>query len=150
MDKITFGNYDFEMILGRDHAKLYYCCELEMAICTAKSEYIPISDFKEFFLAVSASLGQHPIRFFLFDKRKLRTFHQPSMEWYFAVWKPDVKNRGIDHHFKILPDLDWFVKAVEAGKHEIYQKYGKEVLSGIELSYVNTETQAIDIVLKSK
>jgi tetrahydromethanopterin S-methyltransferase subunit G len=70
------------------------------------------------------------------------------MEWYFAVWKPTVKNKGLINHYKILPKLDWFEKAVEAGKYEIFQKFSKEILNGITITYVNSIEEAIDDSIK--
>ena len=84
------------------------------------------------------------ISHFIFDKRSLRTFHQPSMEWYFAIWKPSLKHKGLVNHYKILPELEWFSKAVEAGKHEIFEKYGKDILSGISVTYINTIEEVIE------
>ena len=147
MNTQAYSGYTFQLVSQFEHAQLLYCKELKMAICAAQSEYIPIAEFKKIFNAVTALLSEYPTRYFLFDKRQLRTFHQPCMEWYFAVWKQEVKTLGLDHHFKILPELDWFSKAVEAGKQEIFQKYGKDVLSGIQVDYVNTEEEAIVNIL---
>lgn len=142
----TYGDFIFKEIFDCNHANLTYCEELKMAICTAKSDYIPISNFKEIFMSISKHIDEFPISHFVFDKQNLRTFHQPSMEWYFAIWKPEMKKKGLSNHFKILPKLEWFGKAVEAGKHEIYQKYGAEILDGILVTYVDSIESAIENV----
>ncbi len=146
MENLTSHDFTFKEISQWDHATLSYCDELKMAICTAKTDYIPISDFKEIFISVSNHIHHYPIKYFLFDKRSLRTFHQPSMEWYFAIWKTEMKAKGLDTHFKILPKLDWFEKAVEAGKHEILQKYGKDLLNGINVTYVDSVEASVEII----
>lgn len=135
------------MICKGQFSSLYFNEDLKMAICFADEEYIPIDSFKEMFLHVSTLIETKDIQHFLFDKQKLRTFHQPSMEWYFAVWKPLMKNKGLVNHYKILPKLDWFEKAVEAGKYEIFQKFSKEILNGITVTYVNSIEEAIDKIL---
>lgn len=147
MNTQLYSGYPFKHVAQFEHAQLTHCAELKMAICSAQSDYIPISEFKNIFNAVTALLHNYPTQYLLFDKRQLRTFHQPSMEWYFAVWKQEAKSLGLNYHFKILPELEWFEKAVEAGKHEIFQKYGKDVLNGIEVVYVNSVEEAISTVV---
>ena len=150
METTTYSGYSFVKFFQNDFADVCFNNELRMAVCSARQEYIPISSFKEIFNEVSSRLNTHEVRYFLFDKRNLRTFHQPSMEWYFAVWKPVVKNKGLHGHYKILPQLDWFVKSVEAGKHEIFQKYGSDILRDISVKYVDSVEQAIEDVQRLK
>lgn len=146
---MTYNNLEFELIYDCEYSKLYYNNELMMAICLAEQEYIPISNFKSMFLKISDLIEKFPIKHLIFDKRKLRTFHQPSMEWYFAIWKQIVKEKELVSHYKILPELDWFEKAVEAGKHEIIKKYSKEILNGINIFYVKSIEEVIEMVSKS-
>jgi len=143
-------NYEFRIVYNDKYATLSYNQELALAICTADSEYIPINDFKKVFLAISELAETLKVNRFIFDKRKLRTFHQPSMEWYFAIWKPSLKSKGLVNHYKILPDLEWFAKAVEAGKQEIFQKYGKDILNGININYISSIEELIDQLDKDK
>jgi hypothetical protein len=144
MTKKLNHKYDFRVVYSDKYATLTYNEELALAICTADSEYIPINDFKTIFLAISELTETLKVNYFIFDKSKLRTFHQPSMEWYFAIWKPSLKPKGLVNHYKILPDLEWFAKAVEAGKQEIYQKYGKDILNGININYISSTKELID------
>ncbi len=147
MTTLRFNNYDFALENKGPFSSLYFNKELKMAICFADEEYIPIDNFKEMFLHISILIETYEIKHLVFDKQKLRTFHQPSMEWYFAVWKPAIKTKGLVNHYKILPKLDWFVKAVEAGKYEIFQKFSKEILNGITITYVNSVEQAIECII---
>lgn len=144
MTTLTFNNYVFTLENKGPFSSLYFNDELKMAICSADEEYIPIDSFKEMFLHISDMIEKVEIKHLVFDKQKLRTFHQPSMEWYFAVWKPEIKNKGLINHYKILPKLDWFEKAVEAGKYEIFQKFSREILNGITITYVNSVEEAIE------
>ncbi len=141
---------EFIEVFKNRYATLTYNEELEMAICKADSEYIPITEFKEIFLFVSAFTETLKISHFVFDKSNLRTFHQPSMEWYFAIWKPSLKHKGLINHYKILPKLEWFTKAVEAGKHEIFEKYGKDILNGISVTYINSIDEVIEKIQKDE
>lgn len=143
MTNMNFGDNEFKLEYKGPFSSLYFNEQLKMAICVAEEEYIPIDNFKEMFLYISEMIGKVEIKHLLFDKQKLRTFHQPSMEWYFAVWKPNMKSKGLVNHYKILPKLDWFEKAVEAGKHEIFQKFSKEIVNGITITYVNSIEEAI-------
>lgn len=93
MTTLTFNNYVFTLENKGPFSSLYFNDELKMAICSADEEYIPIDSFKEMFLHISDMIEKVEIKHLVFDKQKLRTFHQPSMEWYFAVWKPEIKTK---------------------------------------------------------
>lgn len=140
----SFKNFDFTLQYKNPYASLHFNEQLKMVICCAEEEYIPIDNFKEMFLHISTLIERFEITHLVFDKQKLRTFHQPSMEWYFAIWKPSIKTKGLVSHYKILPQLDWFEKAVDAGKFEIFQKFSKEILNGISIKYVNSIEAAIE------
>lgn len=144
MTTLNFKGYEFTLENKGSFSSLYFNEQLKMAICFADEEYIPIDSFKEMFLHLSVMIEKTEIKHLVFDKQKLRTFHQPSMEWYFAVWKPSMKHKGLTSHYKILPKLIWFEKAVEAGKYEIFQKFSKEILNGITIMYVNSINEAIE------
>ena len=146
MASLNKKGYEFVLIHNCQYSNVYFNKELQLALCVAEKEYIPIDNFKDIFLSISQLVNEFPIKHLVFDKSKLRTFHQPSMEWYFAIWKPTVKENGLSSHFKILPELDWFTKSVEAGRHEILKKYSNNILDGITIEYVNSLESAIEKV----
>jgi hypothetical protein len=150
MESIYFKGFDFFLANRNLYASLYFNEALKLAICKANEEYIPIDYFKEMFLSVGSLIDKTPIHHFIFDKSMLRTFHQPSMEWYFAIWKPEMKIKGLTNHYKILPPLDWFVKSVEAGRQEILQKYGKGIIEGVNITYVDSIETAIEQITLNK
>ncbi len=139
-------DFEFSLLHQNPYASLYYNGELKLAVCKADQEYIPISHFKSVFIFISEIIKTQPIKHLVFDKTNLRTFHQPSMEWYFAVWKPEVKVHGLTQHYKILPSEPWFAKSVQAGKHEIFQKYGRDIVEGITITYVNALEEVLKII----
>ena len=147
MNTIEYKGFEFNLVHRCDFSNVYSNKQLKLALCIAERDYIPIDNFKAIFLSISKLIDDFPIQHLVFDKRKLRTFHQPSMEWYFAIWKPTVKNKGLTDHYKILPELDWFVKSVEAGRYEILKKYSDSILNGITISYVNSIENAIDMIV---
>ena len=147
MDTLTHNGYSFRKLASDDFSSLYYCDELLMAICTAEVEYIPIDAFKKIFFRISDMINACPIKHLIFDKRALRTFHQPSMEWYFTSWKPAIRTRGLTSHFKILPDLDWFRESVNAGRKEIFSKSDEQLLNGITITYVDSPEEAIKAII---
>lgn len=149
MELAEIGGVIMKLKLKTEYASLYINEDLKLALCVADEEYIPIESFKSLFIEVSKLLSETKIVNFVFDKSKLRTFHQPSMEWYFAIWKPNMREKGLVNHYKILPKLEWFVKAVEAGKWEIFQKYGKDIVKGIDIYYVDSISQVVDKIQSS-
>ncbi len=138
------NQYEFRVIFNDEYSTITYNEQLSIAVCKADVEYIPINEFKRIFLFVSEFIETSNIHHFVFDKKALRTFHQPSMEWYFAIWKPSLRAKGLVNHYKILPDVAWFAKAVEAGRYEIFQKYGQDILEGITITYVKSVEEVVE------
>lgn len=95
------------------HATLY-CIESHpgVGLIQADTSYIPIEQFKEIFEFMEGMIREKKITKLIFDKRKLRVFHQPSMEWYFVEWKEKMAAYGLVNHIKILPDDKVFAKAL--------------------------------------
>lgn len=140
----------FTSLFDSHHLSLHFCQELSLGVCSAKSGYIPQQDFKDAFVQMSSSIEQHNITSLVFDKKNLRTFHQPTMEWYMTKWKPEMRKLGLCNHYKILPELSWFVESVNAGKHEILQRHGDAFLSGIAINYLPDVADVIELVASEK
>lgn len=115
----------------------------QVALCTANSEYIPIEHFKSGFLNIGGLLRKHAIKALIFDKRKLNTFHQPSMEWYYTEWKAEMLDHGLIKHYKILPTMPWFAKSVEAGKRDIKRNHPSFDFDTFSVTYVDSIDEAL-------
>lgn len=129
---------------GNDSVKLYFCEKNRFGLAVSVAPYISMEDFMDAFRQSTEMVEEHELRYFIFDKRTLRAFHQPSMEWYFVQWKPRLRELGLTTHFKILPQEDWFKKCVEAGREDIRKAYGDEFLEGISINYVDNIKEAIN------
>ncbi|MBI1288964.1 MAG: hypothetical protein GC178_15460 [Flavobacteriales bacterium] len=124
--------------------KLLYDKKSKTGLVEAIAPYIPMDEFMSGFNKATEMIKDEGLKNLIFDKRALRAFHQPSMEWYFVQWKPKVRDLGLKNHFKILPEEDWFRSCVEAGKNEIRQRYPENLLSGITITYTETVAEAFD------
>ena len=74
---------NFDLVFEERDAKVFANREERIVVCQLLSEYVPIDNFKNIFLKISEIIKQGGYKKFIFDKRSLRAFHQPSMEWYF-------------------------------------------------------------------
>ena len=115
-----------------------------LGIIKAKSSYIPIEEFKSSFMSIAKIVENSDVRAIVFDKQKLDTFHQPSMEWYYIEWKKELAEYGITKHYKILPQDDFFKMSVDAGKKEIKEKYPDFDFSKFEVIYVNSVDEIVE------
>jgi hypothetical protein len=111
-DKIT-------IIHEHPHGKIMKVDNKKIAIVTATSNYIPIDEFKDMFMKIGKLVEKEKIEKLIFDKRQLTVFHQPSMEWYFTIWKEEMWNKGLKTHRKILPDSKVFQQSVKIGREKI-------------------------------
>lgn len=114
-----------------------------VGVLTANASYIPIHQFKSTLEKVVSVVSEKNLNAMIFDKRKLDTFHQPSMEWYYIEWKNELVTKGLTRHYKILPENEWFQKSVEAGKNEIYKKYPEYNFSSFSVAYVKNIDEAL-------
>ncbi|MFT4738636.1 MAG: hypothetical protein ACI8QD_001430 [Cyclobacteriaceae bacterium] len=134
----------FEQIFTNEFGSGYINEEEGAIALVAEADYIPIKNFKQLFEMLADEIESNPVYSkFIFDKRALRTFHQPSMKWYFMEWKTKMIIYGLNKHYKILPDLGYFKKAVEAARKPLLKKYPQEILSKLSIEYCDDVESAL-------
>jgi hypothetical protein len=124
-------------------ALVSYNSDKSIAICETTSTYIPIGEFKILFTKISELIKKEKIRKFIFDKRSLRTFHQPSMEWYYLTWKEEMYNEGLSVYRKILPNDPIFRESVRIGHANINKEYPENISKKLDIRYVETLDEAV-------
>ena len=133
------------LVYEKPYGKVYIMKPEKVMICVLLDDYVPIRKFKEIFNAMTDFVKEYGIKKFIFDKRHLRAFHQPSMEWYFVDWKMEMYELGLDKHRKILPKgQDWFRDAVDAGRDRIMRKHPNLELDKLDIQYRNGVDEAIE------
>lgn len=137
------SDYPFVEAFDSRFARVYYLEELKIVIGEVKAEYVPIDHFKDTFHQVGELVRAGYNAKFIFDKRALRAFHQPSMEWYYITWKRDMLEYGLRVHRKILPAEPWFKKSVMIAKEQIHQHYPNNVINQLDIQYCDTLEEAI-------
>lgn len=136
---------DFELAYEERYARVLVSAEKKIVICELLADYIPIEDFKEAFGQVGKIVKGGSFEKFIFDKRSLRAFHQPTMEWYFIHWKKDMLAYGLKTHRKILPAEKWFEKMVQIAKQQILETYPDNIIDQLDIQYCDTIEEAIKL-----
>lgn len=134
---------DFEVVFEEKYTRVLANAELKIVICELLADYIPIEDFKEAFRQIGEIVKAGNYEKFIFDKRSLRAFHQPTMEWYFIHWKKDMLAYGLKTHRKILPAEKWFEKMVQIAKAQILQNYPDNIIDQLDIKYCDSIEEAI-------
>ncbi|QYH38258.1 hypothetical protein GYM62_05375 [Algoriphagus sp. NBT04N3] len=134
---------DFELAFEEKYARVLINPDKGIVICELLADYIPIEDFKETFNQIGGIVKAGKYEKFIFDKRSLRAFHQPTMEWYFIHWKKDMLAYGVKTHRKILPDEKWFEKMVQIAKNQILETYPDNIIDQLDIKYCDTIEEAI-------
>ena len=134
---------NFDLVFEERDAKVFANREERIVVCQLLSEYVPIDNFKNIFLKISEIIKQGGYKKFIFDKRSLRAFHQPSMEWYFLHWKNEMLEYGVNQHRKILPPEKWFEKMVMIAKEQILKNNPTNVIEKLDIKYCNSIEEAI-------
>ena len=104
-------------------------------VIRSKSTYITIEEFKLIFNDVYNIIKINNLTKTIFDKRSLKIFHQPSMEWYFTDWKDRLFEIGVKKHIKILPNDYVFRSSVKVGRLKIDQNYPLAKYNNTEILY---------------
>ncbi|MBC6410662.1 MAG: hypothetical protein GDA51_06680 [Ekhidna sp.] len=135
----------FEQIFTNEFGSGYIHEKGKTIMLKAESDFIPIKNFRQLFTMLADEVEENNGKYtkFIFDKSTLRTFHQPSMKWYFTEWKTKMLAFGLSKHFKILPDMDYFKKAVEAARKPLLAKYPKDVLAELRIEYYDSIESAL-------
>lgn len=136
---------NFDLSIEERYAKVFVCDEEGIVICELLTDYVPIEDFKETFDKISEIIKRGNFEKFIFDKRALRAFHQPSMEWYFLIWKKEMLRYGVNKHRKILPEEKWFEKMVMIAKEQIMRNNPENIIEKLDIKYCNSIEEAISL-----
>ncbi|TDQ18330.1 hypothetical protein DFQ04_0129 [Algoriphagus boseongensis] len=134
---------EFEVAFEEHYMQVLVNPDRKIIICKLMADYIPIDDFKLSFEKIGELVKEGNFEKFIFDKRSLRAFHQPTMEWYFIYWKKEMLDYGLSVHRKILPAEKWFEKMVQIAKDQILQNYPENVISKLDIKYCDTIDEAI-------
>jgi hypothetical protein len=134
---------NFELLFEVRDARVYANHKKGMIICELMTDYIPIDDFKEVFKEISGIVENGKFDKFIFDKRSLRAFHQPTMEWYFLHWKNKMLEFGLSKHRKILPEEKWFEKMVMIAKDQIIKNNPDNIIHLLDIKYCGSIEEAI-------
>jgi hypothetical protein len=134
---------NFKLEFEFRYAKVYANSEKGMIICELVTDYVPIDDFIYTFNQISTIVEDGKFEKFIFDKRSLRAFHQPSMEWYFLNWKNKMLELGIKKHRKILPEEKWFEKMVMIAKDQILKNNPDNIIHLLDIKYCDSIEEAI-------
>jgi hypothetical protein len=134
---------DFELAYEQRFAKVWINRSRKVIICALLSDYVPIEDFKIVFGEIGELVKAGDFEKFIFDKRALRAFHQPTMEWYFIHWKKEMLGYGVKIHRKILPAEKWFEKMVHIAKAQILTQYPDNIIDQLDIAYCDTVEEAI-------
>jgi len=122
-----------------------YNDEHKIAICETTGTFIPFAEFKILFRKISELVENQSIKKFIFDKRSLKTFHQPSMEWYYLIWKKDMYSLGLKVHRKILPQDRIFRECVRLGHEKIKREFPDNMTHLLDIQYAESLEEAINI-----
>lgn len=114
-------------------------------VVEATTEYIPTDEFKIVFEYTGELVKEFNINRLVFDKRAMRVFDQPSMEWYFTEWKAEMADLNLTVHRKILPDDFAFRESVKVGRKNIARKYPKGKFHELDIKYAKSLDEALSI-----
>jgi len=126
-----------------NHAKVYSVVGTKILVIEAIKEYIPIEEFKEIFHYVGEIVKVGEVEKLIFDKRALRIFHQPSMEWYFIEWKEEMWQYGLRTHRKLLPEDNIFRESVKIGREKIFREHPRLKAREMDIQYREELAEAI-------
>ncbi|ELR71373.1 hypothetical protein C900_02831 [Fulvivirga imtechensis AK7] len=127
-----------------ENANVYLVNSADAVLVEASGTYITNDEFKNIFHYVGSLVISNGIKKLVFDKRTLKIFHQPSMEWYFVVWKEKMYTHGLKTYRKILPQSSVFRESVRISQEKINKKYPNAKCHNMDIKYSETLEEAIN------
>lgn len=112
-------------------------------IIQATKNFIPLRSFKDIFYKATEIIKDKGITKIIFDKRKLKIFHQPSMLWYFTDWKEEMVEQGVKTHRKLLPSSPVFQESVKRCREQIIRDYPDLKVHQLDIQYCDSLEEAI-------
>lgn len=134
----------FKRSYNGKYGRIYTDDKNGILLCQVVYPYIPIADFRAMFERMTALARKRKFNRFIFDKRALKSFDQPSMEWYFTEWKAEMLTLGVQTHRKILPGEKWFEHAVIAGRADIRKRYPTAVAFSLDIQYCDNIVDSVN------
>ncbi len=133
----------FEESFASRYAVVSLDSERKIVLCTITCSYIPMAEFQTMFRRMAELIAKEQITKFIFDKRLLTAFHQPSMEWYHLVWKEEMYQLGMRQHRKLLPNDRLFEHSVEVGRQKIKQNHPDFKFERYDIRYCKSLEEAL-------
>ncbi|MDO1448896.1 hypothetical protein Q0590_21640 [Rhodocytophaga aerolata] len=143
LNEVTLTTLQSKEYLTTKYASISFIPASRIAICTVNTSYIPITDFKETFSKIGELIKKEKITKFIFDKRKMTIFHQPSMEWYHLIWKEEMYKVGLASHRKLLPNDKLFEQSVITGRKKIARDNPDFIFEKFDIRYCTSIEEAI-------
>lgn len=144
-DLATLREYNFIKLYDESIGKIYVEPQSKIFICEIGKPYMPIEEFKNLLMQKGLFIKEYGgCNKFIFDKRAIRTFHQPSMEWYYVIWKVKMLEKfGLRIHRKLFTKDIWFRKAIEVGRAQIKMKYPDSPCHSLDIRVYESIRDAI-------
>jgi hypothetical protein len=144
-DDLHLINERFTERYSDEFGRIYTANDSNTIICELLLPYTPIDDFMNLLKQQMFLIEMYGCDKFVFDKRAIRGFHQPSMEWYYLTWKVDAYRRfGLAKHRKLFTNEEWFLKCVEAGRAQIRQKDPGSIVHTLDIKVCQTLAEAVN------
>ncbi len=137
------SNDKTSLLASSEYADILQVNEEPILIVQAKTPFIPLSEFKNLFEEVGQWVTKLSITKLIFDKRSLKVFHQPSMQWYCTEWKEKMADQGLSVYRKLLPEDTLFRHSVQVGRDAILRKFPHGKYRKLDIQYVEDLAEAI-------
>lgn len=138
-------DYSFKDVFCTRFSKVSCDASAKIIICELRAEYVPIEHFRDTFYRIGELVNAGFNRKLIFDKRSLKAFHQPSMEWYFIYWKRDMYEKGLKVYRKLLPKEEWFQKSVLYAREQILKQHPDNIIDKLDIKYCDTIKEALHV-----
>jgi hypothetical protein len=135
----------FNLQYEGEYGNMFVGKDSNLIICEMTQAYTPIEDFMSLLEQKRELIKKYGCEKFIFDKRAIKGFHQPSMEWYYLTWKVDMYNNfKLAKHRKLFTTDGWFLKCIEAGRAEIKRKDPGSIVHTLDIKVCKDLKDAIE------
>ncbi|OJJ20136.1 hypothetical protein BKI52_16830 [marine bacterium AO1-C] len=114
--------HDYQTILKSQQVNVFYVGSKQALICQVNAD-INLKKFKETLIQLVPVTQKLKICQLVVDRRNMFTIHFPSLEWFYAIWLPQMIKSGVRRLHIVLPENELFRFSLRIGKQRILKEH---------------------------
>ena len=138
---------EFDIPFEQTHEKKYGNVFLlplqEIVICEFTDAFVLPEDFKKMIEKAIKIASTEVVSRIVIDLRKVQAFHQPSVEWLWAVAAEHLYGKQIIHYCLMLTDEEWYEDLIRLTIGKVNDNHPQNHLEELKIQFCKSFYEAV-------